>query len=48
MDSLLERNVPVCSVYYGADFSRALSDFTKNALTQDRRIWQRPPYIPLT
>lgn len=41
-NSLLERGVPVCRIYCGADISLELSGFTSQLVTQDFS-WQRPP-----
>jgi uncharacterized protein (DUF58 family) len=46
-NSLLERNVPVCRIYCGADLSLELSGFSSNINTQDTS-WQRPPLSHLT
>jgi uncharacterized protein (DUF58 family) len=40
--SLLERNVPICRIYCGADLSIELSGFSANMTSQDSS-WQRPP-----
>jgi uncharacterized protein (DUF58 family) len=45
--TLLERNVPVCSVYCDADISLELSGFSSNMVSQDY-AWQRPPLSHLT
>ena len=46
-NSLLERNVPVCRIYCGADISLELSNFSSHLITQDFS-WQRPPLSHLT
>jgi len=46
-NSLLERNVPICRIYCGADLSMELSGFSANMTTQDIS-WQRPPLSHLT
>ena len=45
--SLLERNVPVCRIYCGADLSLELSGFSSRMTSQDSS-WQRPPLSHLT
>jgi len=45
--SLLERNVPVCSIYCDADISLELSGFSSTMVSQDY-AWQRPPLSHLT
>lgn len=39
--SLLERNVPACRIYCGADLSTELSGISGHLLTQET-VWQRP------
>jgi uncharacterized protein (DUF58 family) len=46
-NSLLERNVPVCRIYCGADISLELSSFSSHLISQDFS-WQRPPLSHLT
>lgn len=41
-NSLLERNVPVCRIYCGADISLELSGFSSYLISQDTS-WKRPP-----
>ena len=45
--SLLERNVPICRIYCGADLSLELSGFSSNMISQDSS-WQRPLLSHLT
>jgi len=45
--SLLERNVPICRIYCGADLSLELSGFSSNMTSQDSS-WQRPQLSHLT
>ena len=40
--SLVERNVPVCSIYCDANLALELSSFSSNITSQDS-AWQRPP-----
>ncbi len=46
-NALLERNVPVCRIYCGADISLELSGFSSHLVSQDFS-WQRPPLSHLT
>jgi uncharacterized protein (DUF58 family) len=46
-NSLLERNVPVCRIYCGADLSMELSSFSSYLFSQEP-AWQRPPLSHLT
>jgi uncharacterized protein (DUF58 family) len=46
-NALLERNVPVCRIYAGADLSVELSSFSSYLITQEP-IWQRPLLSHLT
>lgn len=46
-NSLLERNVPVCRIYCGADISLELSNFSSHLISQDFS-WQRPLLSHLT
>ena len=45
--SLLERNVPICRIYCGANLALELSGFSSNMSSQDSS-WQRPPLSHLT
>jgi hypothetical protein len=45
--NLVERAIPVCRIYCGADLSMELSGFSSNELSQDY-VWQRPPLSHLT
>jgi len=46
-NSLLERNVPVCRIYCGADLTLELSSFSSH-LTSQEPSWRRPPLSHLT
>jgi uncharacterized protein (DUF58 family) len=46
-NTLLERNVPICRIYCGADISLELSGFSSHLISQDFS-WQRPPLSHLT
>jgi len=46
-NALLERNVPVCRIYCGADISMELSSFTSHITSQDYS-WRRPALSHLT
>lgn len=46
-NSLLERIVPICRIYCGADISIELSDFSSNLISQDTS-WKRPLLSHLT
>jgi uncharacterized protein (DUF58 family) len=46
--SLRERGVPVCLIDCGDDLTKALSDFSSKAISQDMPAWQRPVLSPLT
>ncbi|MGE5249463.1 MAG: DUF58 domain-containing protein [Bacteroidota bacterium] len=48
MHSLAEHGVPVCPIYCDADLPSVLAAFASNSLSQDVRIWQRPPLPHLT
>lgn len=45
--SLLERNVPVCRIYNGADLAIELSGVSSELVMKDT-VWQRPPLSHLT
>jgi uncharacterized protein (DUF58 family) len=46
-NTLLERNVPICRIYCGADISLELSGFSSQLISKDFS-WQRPPLSHLT
>jgi uncharacterized protein (DUF58 family) len=46
-NALLERNVPVCRIYCGADISVELSSFSSQLTSQDTS-WRRPLLLHLT
>jgi len=46
-NALLERNVPVCRIYCGANITLELSSFSSHLILQEPS-WQRPPLSHLT